>query len=591
MKFTDFNLDENLLRGIEDAGYTDCMPVQEKVLEAGLGGADLYVQSQTGSGKTAAYLVTVFERMLKGDEGKTALIMAPTRELAVQIEEEAKILSAHTHLKPASFYGGVGYERQVAALKEGANVLIGTPGRVIDLQKGGQMKLGQTAFLVIDEADRMFDMGFYPDLRSLIKFLPPAAQRQTMLFSATLNTWVKNLSWDYTEDPVEVTIEAENVTVDEIEQALFHVASDEKMRLLCGIIKKESPESLIIFCNTKRMAEVVAKRLKINGINADYLIGDLPQVKRLKVINAFKEGELKCLVATDVAARGLDVEDLAMVVNFDLPEEAENYVHRIGRTARAGKTGKAYSFCCEHDVYNLPAIERYIDQKIPVAALTDESFAEDKSANIYIKLDHYEGDNAGDDSKRRAASARGKSPQRSHGRGAGSKKPFAANSAAKGKDERAQGAKRGKRPEYAAQGRGVRKSEEELARLSFEERMRYYQEKYGQERHKAAASPTRTTAASSAKQSAGVQGAKQASGKRKKSAQQAGAKGQTVTVKTEARGKARSAMPQNGAKGSHTKNAGSAPAKDEAAKPIEAQKAPERGIRGLLRKLFGTRGK
>ena len=591
MKFTDFNLDENLVKGISDAGYAACMPVQEKVLEAGLSGADLYVQSQTGSGKTAAYLVTVFQRMLSGEEGKTALIMAPTRELAVQIEEEAKILAAHTPLKPASFYGGVGYERQIAALRQGANVLIGTPGRVIDLQKGGQMKLDGAAFLVIDEADRMFDMGFYPDLRSLIKFLPPTTARQTMLFSATLNTWVKNLAWDCTENPVEVTIEAENVTVDEIEQGLFHVGSDEKMRLLCGIIKKESPESLIIFCNTKRMSEVVAKRLKINGFNADFIIGDLPQAKRLKVISAFKSGALKCLVATDVAARGLDVEDLAMVINFDLPEEAENYVHRIGRTARAGKSGKAYSFCSEHDVYSLPAIERYIGQKIPVAPLSDDSFAEDKSDGVYIRTEYHDSDYDDAAGRKRQGGKRERDERHSHGQGSRAKRPPAAPSASKGKGGR--GDRRRKKPVPSAQ---KPKTEQELSRLSFEERMRYYQEKYGQESHKAAAALSASPAERKASGGQGPQG------------QGNGGKG--ASVKSQAageRGKPKSPGGKGGARNAAAperkggKSGGSpplaaesrrAPAKPQGAeRPQETKKPAEKGIRGLIRKLFGTRGK
>jgi ATP-dependent RNA helicase RhlB len=370
MNFTDFPLDGALQEGLTEAGYITCMPVQEQVLKVGLEGADLYVQSQTGTGKTAAYLVTILQRLVSDPalSGKKALVMVPTRELAVQVEEEARILGSCMKLKSASFYGGVGYGRQVELLKEGVDVIIGTPGRVIDLQESGQMDLSQVAFLVIDEADRMFDMGFYPDLRTLIKVLPGSKNRQTMLFSATLNVSVKNLAWEYTNEAKEVTIEAENVTVDEIDQMLFHVSSDQKMKLLLGLLKKENPESVIVFCNTKRMSEVVAKRLRINGYEADFIIGDLPQSKRLQVIDSFKSGSLRMLVATDVAARGIDVDSLAMVINYDLPNEAENYVHRIGRTARAGKTGKAYSFCSEQDVYNLPAIERYVENKSPPAS-------------------------------------------------------------------------------------------------------------------------------------------------------------------------------------------------------------------------------
>ena len=397
MNFTEFGLDERLLKGIEAAGYEVCTPVQEQVIQAskkeGAKGPDLYVQSQTGTGKTCAYLVAVIQGMLKAENaGKKCLILAPTRELAVQIEEEAKVLVGTSGLKVFSVYGGVGYEKQIANLKKGVDIVIGTPGRVIDLNEGGNLDLSNCHFCVIDEADRMFDMGFYDDLRKILKKLPEAETRQTMLFSATLNTYVKNLAWEYTRDPIEITIEAENITVSEITQELLHVSSDEKMKLLVGILKHENPESAIIFCNTKRSCEVIAKRLGINEIKAEFMIGDLPQSKRLAIMKSFKAGEVKILVATDVAARGIDVDDLAMVINYDLPVEAENYVHRIGRTARAGKSGKAYTFCSEQDVYNLPAIERYIEMQIPATVAYPEQMEEDKSAGIFIKTENWRGD-------------------------------------------------------------------------------------------------------------------------------------------------------------------------------------------------------
>ena len=411
MDFTEFGLDERLMKGIEASGYVTCTPVQEQVIKAsksaeGNKGPDLYVQSQTGTGKTCAYLVAVIGEMLKEQNaGKKCLILAPTRELAVQIEEEAKVLVGTSGLKAFSVYGGVGYEKQIAALKKGVDILIGTPGRVIDLNEGGNLDLSNSHFCVIDEADRMFDMGFYDDLRKILKKLPEAETRQTMLFSATLNTYVKNLAWEYTRDPIEITIEAENITVSEIQQELLHVSSDEKMKLLVGILKHENPESAIIFCNTKRSCEVVAKRLVINEIGAGFMIGDLPQSKRLAILNKFKAGEIKILVATDVAARGIDVDDLAMVINYDLPVEAENYVHRIGRTARAGKSGKAYTFCSEQDVYNLPAIERYIEMQIPATVAYPDQMEEDKSAGMYIKTENWRGD---DDYDNRGGYRKGK---------------------------------------------------------------------------------------------------------------------------------------------------------------------------------------
>lgn len=398
MDFNDFGLDERLFKGIENAGYISCTPVQEKVISAlkttnGEKVPDLYVQSQTGTGKTAAYLIAVISQMLKNEnKGKKCLILAPTRELAVQIEEEAKVLVGTTGLKAFSVYGGVGYEKQISKLKKGVDIIIGTPGRIIDLEEGGNLILSDAKFCVIDEADRMFDMGFYPDLRKILKCLPDAQERQTMLFSATLNSYVKNLAWEYTRNPVEITIEAENITVTEIEQELLHVSSDEKMKLLLGILKHETPESVIIFCNTKRSCEVVSKRLNLNELKSDFLIGDLPQSRRSQILKAFKSGELKILVATDVAARGIDVDNLAMVINYDLPVEAENYVHRIGRTARAGKSGKAYTFCSEQDVYNLPAIERYIEMQIPATVAYPEQMEEDKSSGIYIKTENWHGD-------------------------------------------------------------------------------------------------------------------------------------------------------------------------------------------------------
>ncbi|GHV29028.1 hypothetical protein AGMMS4952_14050 [Spirochaetia bacterium] len=403
MEFSEFNLHPDLQRGIAEMGYVTCMPVQEQVLASAFGGQDLYVQSQTGTGKTAAYLIVIFQRLLSEPliNGKKAIIMVPTRELAVQVEEEAKQLGKYLPFVAGSFYGGVGYGTQQQLLRHNAQILVGTPGRVLDLNSSGHMNLMDIAFLILDEADRMFDMGFYPDLRKLIKVVPPADRRQTMLFSATLNAWVKNLAWEYTKTPHEIEIEPETVTVEEIEQILYHVHSDDKMKFLLGLLEKENPESAIIFCNTKRYTEIVAKRLEINGFDCEFIMGDLPQVKRLKIIEDVKAGKTRFLVATDVAARGLDIDDLAMVINYDLPVEAENYVHRIGRTARAGKSGKAISFASEQDVYELPDIERYIGKKIPSAFADESLLGEDKSEGMRIRTDNYEDRGGHSGSKRR----------------------------------------------------------------------------------------------------------------------------------------------------------------------------------------------
>ena len=483
MDFVEFGLDERLLKGIEAAGYVSCTPVQEQVIKASkkaedaAKGPDLYVQSQTGTGKTCAYLVAVIGEMLKEEnKGKKCLILAPTRELAVQIEEEAKVLAGTSGLKAFSVYGGVGYEKQIANLKKGVDIIIGTPGRVIDLQEGGNLTLTDAKFCVIDEADRMFDMGFYPDLRKILKCLPEAENRQTMLFSATLNSYVKNLAWEYTRDPVEIEIEAENITVSEIQQELLHVSSDEKMKLLLGILKHENPESVIIFSNTKRSCEVVAKRLQMNDIKAEFLIGDLPQSKRLQILKSLKAGEVKCLVATDVAARGIDVDDLAMVINYDLPVEAENYVHRIGRTARAGKSGKAYTFCSEQDVYNLPAIERYIEMTIPATVAYPDQMEEDKSAGVYIKTENWRGD---DDMDNRGGYRKGKNGdfhnKNSHG-GEYHKKDNHGKKNGYKKD----GYKKGR--DFHKNNKGNKKpyiDPEKLSNMSYEERMKFYKERYG----------------------------------------------------------------------------------------------------------------
>jgi len=490
MEFTEFGLDERLLKGIEAAGYVSCTPVQEQVIKAskaaeGNKGPDLYVQSQTGTGKTCAYLVAVIGEMLKAENaGKKCLILAPTRELAVQIEEEAKVLVGTSGLKAFSVYGGVGYEKQIAALKKGVDIIIGTPGRVIDLNEGGNLDLSNAHFCVIDEADRMFDMGFYDDLRKILKKLPEAENRQTMLFSATLNTYVKNLAWEYTRDPIEITIEAENITVSEIQQELLHVSSDEKMKLLVGILKHENPESAIIFCNTKRSCEVIAKRLVINEIPAEFMIGDLPQSKRLQILKKFKAGEIKILVATDVAARGIDVDDLAMVINYDLPVEAENYVHRIGRTARAGKTGKAYTFCSEQDVYNLPAIERYIEMQIPATVAYPEQMEEDKSAGMYIKTENWRGD---DDYDNRGGYRKGKDGD-IHNRRRDDRDDRHGHGGRDGRDgykKSYDGKKDGYKKDFSKGGKkGDFKKKTpyidpaKLAGLSYEERMKLYKEAY-----------------------------------------------------------------------------------------------------------------
>jgi ATP-dependent RNA helicase RhlB len=489
MEFKNFNLHPDLQKGLDEAGYINCMPVQEQVLTHAFGeqnssAQDLYVQSQTGTGKTAAFLIVIFQRMLTEEAlfKRKALIMAPTRELAVQIEEEAKMLGKYLPFKMGSFYGGVGYVQQEKLLKDNAQILVGTPGRVLDLNKTGRMNLMDIAFLVLDEADRMFDMGFYPDLRKLIRVVPSTDRRQTMLFSATLNAWVKNLAWEYTKKPFEIDIEPELVTVEEITQILYHVPSEEKTRLLLGVLKHEKPESAIIFCNTKKNTEIVAKRLKINGYDCEFIIGDLPQSKRLKVIDDVKAGKIKMLVATDVAARGLDIESLAMVINYDVPVEAENYVHRIGRTARAGKTGKAVTLASEQDVYELPAIERYIGKKIPSEIAVQELYDDDKSAGQYIRTDFYEERNTRrkDEPRRgreRSGHKRETAPHGghvSHSSGVTRSSGVAHNSDI----TRNSGVKHSGGAAHKPSAKPVMSDKQDMSRLSMEERMAHYKKKY-----------------------------------------------------------------------------------------------------------------
>ncbi|MDR0599357.1 MAG: DEAD/DEAH box helicase [Treponema sp.] len=494
MEFSEFNLHPDLQRGITGAGYITCMPVQEQVLANAFGGQDLYVQSQTGTGKTAAFLVVIFQRLLTEPllGGKKAIIMVPTRELAVQVEEEAKVLGKYLPFKVGSFYGGVGYGLQQRLLQDNVQILVGTPGRVLDLNKSGYMNLMDIAFLILDEADRMFDMGFYPDLRKLIKVVPPADRRQTMLFSATLNTWVKNLAWEYTKSPYEIEIEPETVTVEEVEQVLYHVSSGDKMRLLLGILNRDKPESAIIFCNTKRYAEIVAKRLRINGIDCEFIIGDLPQAKRLKIIEDVKAGLTRFLVATDVAARGLDIEGLAMVVNYDLPVESENYVHRIGRTARAGKTGKAITLASEQDVYELPDIEKYIGKKISSQIAGEDLYGEDKSAGLRIKTGFY--DDAGPESRDGRGGGSGDRRGRSGGRDRGESRwdrgrrneRGGGHGPARDKDRREEKRRRPLESGFRENAAGLNREDapekpEGFSRLSLEERLAYYKEKYDQE--------------------------------------------------------------------------------------------------------------
>ncbi len=387
MQFTELNLHPDLLAGIRDAGFTDCTQVQADTFVHSLAGRDVFVQSQTGTGKTAVFLITIYHHLLRADcpFPRRALIVAPTRELAVQIEQEARLLGGHLPFASVVVFGGVGYGPQEEALARKVELVIGTPGRLLDFARGNRrIDFREFGFLVIDEADRLFDMGFLPDLRRILRGMRPPRERLTMLFSATLSTSVAHLAWEHMNEPAEVLVEPDQVTVETVQQELYHVSGSEKLRLLLGILAREKPENALIFTNTKQAAVEVSERLRHNGYRVEFIMGDLTQKKRLKIIDDLKSGHLRYLVATDVAARGLHINDLQLVVNYDLPENAEGYVHRIGRTARQGKQGKAVSLACERFVYGLEAIEKFIGARIPVRPVTDDLIADDTSRGLRL---------------------------------------------------------------------------------------------------------------------------------------------------------------------------------------------------------------
>ncbi|HDP94556.1 MAG TPA: DEAD/DEAH box helicase [Candidatus Aminicenantes bacterium] len=371
MKFTEFELDQALLQGIEETGFEECLPVQAATLPVTLQAKDVTVQSQTGTGKTAAFLITIFQRLQHDSrvKGKKALIVVPTRELAVQIEKDAMEIGARMNFVIGCFYGGVGYNQQETLIRRNVDVIIGTPGRLLDLNGSRKLSFRDVAILVIDEADRLFDMGFLPDIRRMLRRMMPPQHRQTMLFSATLGYEARSISREFMNRPERIEIQPEKVTVDKITQVMYHVGHREKMPLLLGLLKRDQPENTLIFTNTKHMAEKVDFHLKANGYASEFLMGDLPQKKRLHIIAEFKAGRIPILVATDVAARGLHIEDLDLVVNYDLPGDCENYVHRIGRTARAGKSGKAISLACDDFIFNLDAIQEFIGMRIPTESV------------------------------------------------------------------------------------------------------------------------------------------------------------------------------------------------------------------------------
>ena len=374
VRFASLDLEPSILRGIEDAGFEYCTPIQAKSLPAVLAGRDVEGQAQTGTGKTAAFLVAIMNVLLReprdpnagGSHHPRAVVLAPTRELAIQIHKDAEQIGVHTGLRFGVVFGGTGYESQREMLRAGLDVLIGTPGRLIDYFKQKIFHLGLVRVAVLDEADRMFDLGFIKDIRYLLRRMPPPHKRLNLLYSATLSMRVSELAYEHMNSPALVNANPENnVTVASVNQRLYHVGEQEKVPLLIGLLRQMDVTRTIIFFNTKREAEKVDAWLAGNGFTAGMLTGDVPQKKRLALLDRFKSGDLPILLATDVAARGLHIPDVSHVFNYDLPQDAEDYVHRVGRTARAGATGDAVSFSCERFCYSLTDIEAFIGQSIP----------------------------------------------------------------------------------------------------------------------------------------------------------------------------------------------------------------------------------
>ncbi len=385
-EFDQLGLDVHILQGIREQGFQKPTLIQARSLPFSLQGNDILGKAQTGTGKTAAFLLTVFQRLMgkpqpekvpRGPAHPLCLIMAPTRELAIQIEEDAQKLGQFTGMHATAIVGGVEYDKQFQALDKNPHIVVATPGRLIELYKDKRLSFRSIKICVIDEADRMFDLGFFPDIRYILRQMPPFDKRQTLLFSATLSYRVTELSYEFMNSPYEIDASEERIVVENIEEALYHVSNDEKLPLLLGVLPKEM--RVMIFTNMKSTAEWLGFKLKGNGFSVEVLTGDVDQKKRLNVVKRFKEGSTYVLVATDVASRGLHMDDIALVVNYDLPEDPENYVHRIGRTGRAGQKGKALAFACEKHVYSLPDVEKYIGHKIPIASFSGEDLKRDEA--------------------------------------------------------------------------------------------------------------------------------------------------------------------------------------------------------------------
>ena len=384
LSFAELPIHPKILDALQSKGFEYCTPIQALSLPITLAGKDVAGQAQTGTGKTMAFLIAVFHHLLQNQSDNIserkqprALILAPTRELAVQIANDAELLVKKTGLKTALAYGGDGYDKQLKAIEDGADILIGTTGRVIDYVKQGIIRLNQIQVAVLDEADRMFDLGFIKDIRYLLRKCPPPSQRLTMLFSATLSYKVRELAFEDMNEPEYIEIEPLQKTGHRIKEELFYPSNQDKMALLMTLLEEEWPERCIIFANTKHRCEDIWGYLSADGHRVGLLTGDVVQKKRLTLLKQFTDGDLDVLVATDVAARGLHISDVTHVFNYDLPDDCEDYVHRIGRTGRAGESGVSISFACEEYAMNLPAIEQYIGHSIPVSQYDPDALLTD----------------------------------------------------------------------------------------------------------------------------------------------------------------------------------------------------------------------
>jgi ATP-dependent RNA helicase RhlB len=372
VRFHDLGLRTEIMRGIADLGFQYCSPIQGQILPFTLRGHDAIGKAQTGTGKTAAFLITIFNDLLENpveDERfigePRALVIAPTRELVMQIGADAEELARHTGLRTLTLIGGMDYQKQLNRVQRGlVDLVVATPGRLIDFMTRRDLFLDRVEVLVLDEADRMLDMGFIPQVKRIVRATPPKEYRQTLLFSATFTQDIINLSAQWTRDPVKVEIEPDSVATDTVDQKIYLASSEERFRILSNLLRSDDASSVIVFANRRDQVRRLHERLRRAGLSAGILSGEIPQAKRSKTLEQFKKGELRVLVATDVAGRGIHVDGVSHVVNYNLPEDPEDYVHRIGRTGRAGASGISISFASEDDAFLLPDLERLLGEKL-----------------------------------------------------------------------------------------------------------------------------------------------------------------------------------------------------------------------------------